>query len=366
MEFLEYSTLGVINWKWATLAAALFLGWLGRPLIQFVIKKIKVFSQSRKSEPGSFRNSLLSLNIEKPLASILIGAIWLIAIDSLKLPPGLEKYLRILAQLWVAIHLIVLCYRMVDAFGVLMAHWARDTSNTMDDNLVPFAKKSLKVVVVILGVLVFLQNAGVNVVALLAGLSLGGVALALAAQDTFANLLGGITIFFDSPFKIGDHIKLASVEGVVEEIGFRSTRIRSFNSSLITVPNSTVAKEIVDNWGIRASRRIRFVLNLHYDTPVQSIDSFCEAIKNYLKVDSGVDPTSIIVSFTNLATSSLDVLVQYYLNVKEYDQELAQVKNLNVEILELAKKMKVEFAYPTTTVYYKGPQPPNELPSRST
>ncbi len=359
MEFLEYTTFGVINWKWAALVAAVLFGRVTRPLIQYLIKNLKSFSNRFKSEPNSFRSSLLSLNIEKPLASLFIGLLWLIILDSLKFPAGFEKYIRILFQLWIAVHLIVLCYRMVDAFGVLMSHWARDTSTTMDDNLVPFAKISLKVVVVILGVLVFLQNAGVNVVALLAGLSLGGVALALAAQDTFANLLGGITIFFDSPFKIGDHIKIGAVEGVVEEIGFRSTRIRSFNSSVITIPNSTVAKEIIDNWGVRQSRRIRFVLNLHYDTSVAAIDQFTDAIKYYLKNDKAVDPETVIVSFTTLASSSLDVLVQYYLSVKEYNDELAQVKNLNVEILNLAKKLSIDFAYPTSTVYLN--QQPNRL-----
>jgi MscS family membrane protein len=357
MEFLGQTSFGIANYKWLGLFAVLVACWLLRPLVQFIIKQVKSFSKRLKTEPNSFRSSLLSLNIERPIASVFVGVLFLIALDSLAFPDKFSKYLRTLGHLFVAWHVIVLCYRMVDALGVLMSQWARESANSMDDHLVPFAKKSLKAVIVILGVLVFLQNAGVNVVALLAGLSLGGVALALAAQDTFANLLGSIMIFFDSPFVVGDHIKIGAVEGVVEEIGFRSTRIRSFNSSVITIPNSTVAKEIIDNWGVRQRRRIRFHLNVHYDTPTEKIEQFSDAVKYYLKNDQAVDPQSVIVSFTTLASSSLDILVQYYLNVKEYEQELSQVKNLNVEILKLAKKMNVDFAYPTTTVYYKG-QPP--------
>jgi MscS family membrane protein len=353
MEFLDNTSFGVVNYKWIGIIAALFAGWAFRPLLQLIIRNLKKLSQKFHAAPDSFFSQLLSLNIEKPLASLIIGVFWLAAIDSLEFPAKFAKYFELLAKLWIVLNLIFLCYRMVDALGFLMSRWAKRSESTADDQLVPFAKKALKVVVIILGVLVFMQNVGINVAALLAGLSLGGVALALAAQDTFANLFGSITIFFDNPFKVGDHIKVGGAEGVVEEIGFRSTRIRSFVSTLITIPNSIVAKEVIDNWGVRQSRRIRFVLNLHYDTPQASIEQFCDTLKYYLKNDPNVVPGSDVVSFTTLGASSLDVLVQYFIHVKEYQQELDQVKKLNYEILSSAKKLNIEFAYPTQTIYHK-------------
>ncbi len=253
-----------------------------------------------------------------------------------------------------AIWVIRLLYYAVDGLTAVFAQLALKTESTYDDQLVPFASKTLKVLVVVLGFLIVVQSFGLNVMSLLAGLGLGGLALALAAPDTAANLFGSITILFDNPFKIGDWVKVKDMEGTVEEIGFRSTRIRTFYNSLITIPNAMMAKETIDNMGVRPFRRIRQVLGVTYETESEKIEQFCEQIRYLLKQHSKVNPETVIVYFNNCNASSLDILVNFHLQVFTGPEELETQQQIFLEILKLAAKMKVDFAYPTQTVYHKG------------
>src|SRR5690606_21463622 len=150
---------------------------------------------------------------------------------------------------------VLIVYRLVDVLANVMDKRADDTSTKLDDQLVPLIRKSLKVVTVVLGVIFVLQNLEVDVASLIAGVSLGGLAFTLAARDTVANLFGSVSIFADQPFQVGDWVVMQGVEGVVEEVGMRSTRVRTFYRSLVSIPNAKVADGIVDNYGARDSRR---------------------------------------------------------------------------------------------------------------
>ncbi|MGZ3818358.1 MAG: mechanosensitive ion channel family protein [Bdellovibrio sp.] len=354
IQILKSSVFVMPNWKWGALAIALLLGvFIFKPLIQFIIKKIKQHNPFVKKFPQSFLAFLFNLKVERPAAWILVIFIWLIFGDAIELSGKFEIYYKHIMHSILAVWTIQLLYLAVDALTSVFAMMAAKTESTYDDQLVPFASKTLKVIIIVLGGLIIIQSFGLNVMSLLAGLGLGGLALALAAQDTAANLFGSITILVDHPFKIGDWVKIKDIEGTVEEIGFRSTRIRTFYNSVITIPNAMMAKETIDNMGVRPARRIKQILGIAYETPPDRVEQFCEQIRYMIKQYPKVIPETVMVYFNNYNNSSLDILVNFHLQVYTGQEELEIQQTIFVDILKTAAAMNVDFAYPTQTVYYK-------------
>lgn len=338
-------------WKWLTLAAVFGGAALFFSIFLYGAGKLKSLPIFRVVKSG-FLYQYTQLPLERPLAWLIISVIWLFTLDSLELPPRLDKYLTIVVKISFALNLLRLAYIAMDAWGVMLKNYTARTPSPLDDHLAPMAVRTGKVLVVILGILIVLQNFGVNVMSLLAGLGLGGLALALAAQDAAANLIGSIMILIDRPFSIGDAVKVNDVEGTIESIGFRSTRIRTTYNSLVTIPNSIMAKEKIDNMGLRPYRRIRQVLGIHYDTPPTLIEEFCKRVKYLISQEAAVVPETILVSFNGFADSTLNVLVNFHLAVFTIDEELELQQRIFCEVLDTAKELGVIFAYPTQTVYY--------------
>jgi MscS family membrane protein len=339
------------TWKWIALIGAFAVGVALFSVFRYSVRKIKGFRKQDSSKQG-FWFYYSKLHIEGPATWILLCLFWFFAIESLELPVRLDKYVTLAVKLIFAFNIVRLAYIGMDALGSILKDYTAKTPSTLDDHLAPLAVKSAKVLVVILGVLIALQNFGVNVMSLLAGLGLGGLALALAAQDSAANLIGSIMIILDRPFSIGDAIKVVDVEGTVESIGFRSTRIRTYYNSLITLPNSTMAKEKIDNMGVRPFRRIRQVLGLHYDTPPDAIEHFCSRVKYIISQDPMSVKETIQVNFNQFADSTLNVLVVFHLQTADTNEELMHTQRIFCDIILAAKEMGVIFAYPTQTVYY--------------
>lgn len=357
VQILKATYFVMPTWKWCVLAIALVVGFVLRPLLQFILKEFKIHNPFTKKYPQSFSAYFLELKVEHPLAWILIIMLWFAVGDALGLTGKFEIYYNHFLRGLVAIYTIRLVYYAVDAGGSVLKHMAEKTESTYDDQLVPFATKSLKVLVVVLGVLIALQSFGLNVMSILAGLGLGGLALALAAQDTAANLFGSITILFDHPFKVGDLVKIKDIEGTVEDIGFRSTRIRTGYNSVITIPNAMMAKETIDNMGVRPFRRTRQVLGLTYETPPEKIEQFCEQVRYLVSQHPKVNPETVLVRFHNYNASSLDVLLVFHLQVFTAAEELEHQQNIFLEILKIASQLGVDFAYPTQTIYSKSQTP---------
>jgi len=225
------------------------------------------------------------------------------------------------------------------------------TETKLDDQLVPLIRKTMRFFVLVMGVILILQNNGYNVASLIAGLGIGGLAVALAARDTLANFFGSITIFVDKPFRIGDWIKVGSVEGTVEEVGFRSTRIRTFYNSLVSVPNANISNNDVDNLGMREYRRLLTTLNLTYSTSPEQMEAFVEGIKAIVKSNSHFRQDFYEVHFNAFGAHSLDVMIYVFFKVPDWSTELQQKHNFFLEVLKLAKEVGVEFAFPTQTVH---------------
>ena len=194
----------------------------------------------------------------------------------------------------------------------------------------------------------------INITSLVAGLGIGGIAIALAAQDTIRNLLGGATILADKPFHVGDWVVLGGYEGTVEQVGFRSTRIRTFADSQITVPNARITDTEVNNMGRRTWRRYSTTLGLAYHTDPDRIQAFVEGVRAIIRSNEAMRKDYYIVEFVGFGESSLNIMVYCFIDAADWNAEMRTRHVLNMEFLRLAERLEVEFAFPTRTLHVAG------------
>lgn len=353
-ETLKQSIFGIAYWQFFAVFIWILLGLILKKLVDFVIQAyIKGFTKRTKWD---WDDELISA-LEKPIGYLILIFFLRVSLSALIFNAHINKFILQGFSFAFSFILVWMFYALVDVISLYLTAFTDKTESKLDDQLVPLLRKSLKITVVVLGILFILQNNGINVASVLTGLGLGGLAFALAARDTLANLFGSVTIFLDKPFQIGDWIKTSSeIEGTVEEVGFRSTRIRTFYNSVISVPNSKMADSAIDNLGLRVYRRIKMVLNLHYATPPIQMEAFVEGIKQIIEANPHMRKDFYEVHFNAFGAHSLDVLVYCFLKVPTWSDELQEKHNFFMEILKLAKHVGVEFAYPTQSVYLEGTQ----------
>ncbi|RYG74198.1 mechanosensitive ion channel family protein [Lentibacillus lipolyticus] len=221
----------------------------------------------------------------------------------------------------------------------------------IDDLLIPFLSKALRFIIVAISISIIAQEFDYNVGGFVAGLGLGGLAFALAAKDAIGNLFGGIVIITEKPFTIGDWIKTDSVEGTVEDITFRSTRVRTFADALVTVPNATLANESIINWSEMGKRQITFDLRLTYDTPRDKVKRVVEQIDLLLKNHSGVDQETIFVKFNEYRENGLNVFLYFFTKTTAWEEYLKIREEINLNIMEVLENEGVSIALPARRLY---------------
>ncbi|MCB9682843.1 MAG: mechanosensitive ion channel family protein [Alphaproteobacteria bacterium] len=259
---------------------------------------------------------------------------------------------------WAAVGTVDLCLRLsgialalrgIDVVADVARAWSTRTASKLDDQLVPLLRSAANAAVLVAGAFVVL-GLFVDVWKLVAGASVGGLIVGLAAQDTVKNFFGSLNVFVDRPFQIGDWVRIGDVEGVVEEVGFRSTRVRTFHNSQVTLPNSTITNANVDNLGRRPRRRQRFLLGLTYDTPPDLLAAYAQGVRAILAAHPHVQ-NSYEVHVHDLADSSIQILVYYHIVCDDWHTELATRAQNILEFLRLAEALGVSFAFPSTSVY---------------
>lgn len=285
-----------------------------------------------------------------PVFWFVFTAIIIWRLPDLQLGVASARLGYIILSIAVGIAGVVVASRLVDVAAGIWAGHTEQTDSKLDDQLVPLVRQIGKLAVWAIGLIFVLQNNGVQVWSFVAGLGIGSLAFALAAQDTVANLFGALNIFLDKPFQVGDAIKVGGVEGTVEEVGFRSFRIRTFYNSLVTIPNSTITNTNVDNIGIRTRRRVTFSLGLSYDTPPDTLQAYVEAVRAILAANPSVQNT-YEVHFNGFGGSSLDILVYYHVLSESWTEELETRAECNLECLRAAEALGVSFAFPSQSVY---------------
>ncbi|MDT8375237.1 MAG: mechanosensitive ion channel family protein [Mariprofundaceae bacterium] len=347
----SWTLLDIAATRWLLAVAVLFITIVMQRL---VVRGFHAFTQHIASHTETELDDVLLAAAEKP-ASWLILVIGLLVTVHLLNPPveifPLIPFADHAGRLTSIILGIWFLWRVIDGFTAYFAARAAQTHSTMDDQLVPFISKTLKIFLVLTGVLVVAQNMGYSITGLVASLGIGGIAVAMAAKDTVSNIFGSVMILVDRPFTIGDWIKTGEFEGVVEEIGFRSTRIRTFDKTLVNVPNSLLANMVIDNIDARPKRRVKMRIGITYNTAPAKMQQAIEGIENILKFHVGVDQEFSLVKFDEFEDSSLSIFLYYFTSTTHWQEYLQIRQEVNMQIMELLEKLGLEFAFPTRTVH---------------
>ncbi len=289
----------------------------------------------------------------RPIGFLVMGLLWWngLGLLSLSFPHAPYAILSAAVKIITGTAGVWAIYRLIDLLGGYLAAAAEKTGTRYDDLLVPLVRKTLKIAVTVVGFVFVAEVFNLPVKTLLTSLGIGGLAIGFAARETLQNFFGSITVLIDRPFHIGDWVKVGDVEGTVETVGFRSTRVRTFYNSLITMPNGTLLTATVDNLGARRYRRIKAMLSVTYDTPPEKIDAFCEGIRELIRRHPYTRKDYYHVYFNQFADASLNVLLYCFYETPDWATELRERHRLFNDILRLAERLGVEFAFPTQTIH---------------
>jgi MscS family membrane protein len=302
--------------------------------------------------------------LKKPLGIFILLITFYVAFDRLEFPGewnlvpaekfGLRMTLFSTFQIAIIFSLTWTFLRLVDFFGLILMYRASLTESKSDDQLVSFIRESIKVVLVIFSIFFMLGTVfKLNVASLIAGLGIGGLAIALAAKESLENLLGSFTIFLDKPFTVGDTIKVGSIEGVVENIGFRSTRIRTGEKTIITVPNKKMVDGELDNLSMRTQRRVKFDISLVYETTAQQFKNIVADIQAYIDNHPQLYKLDNRVRLFDFGNSGINIQIVYFVDTQDSDIYLNTREEINYKIMEIVKKHGSDFAYPTMSLMMK-------------
>lgn len=221
----------------------------------------------------------------------------------------------------------------------------------MDRTVAAFVNKILRVIVVCFALVMVLGELGYNVNGLITGMGLAGLTVSLAAKDSAANFFAGLVIILEKPFALGDWIITSQAEGEVEDISFRSTKVRRLDGSVVILPNSILCAEAITNGTQRKKRLFRFRIGVTYDTPQERIETLMARLRRLLADDPDVESQSLLVRLEGFGASSIDVLVHCYLLTPAWDQAMLVQDRLNLAILSLMRELKIDFAFPSQSVY---------------
>ena len=347
--------LGLALWQYAGIGLLLIFAVVFQLLFSRILNPLITRLSRSRLYP-----SLISKQVIWKLARLI--SIWILfqiirsIIPVLQLPIEASQAVVIGLRLVLTLIAIFIGLRILDMILLYAGKLTENTENKLDDQLMPIVKRSVQAVIILIGIINILRLLDVNVTALIAGISIGGLALALAAQDTVKNLIGSAVIFIDRPFQIGDWIIGSGFEGSVVEVGFRTTRIQSLDSSIIAVPNGTIANMAIRNLGVRAYRLFNIKLGITYDTPPGKIEEFMAGLKEVILQHEHAQNEGYYVHLSEMADSSINILFRAVLDVPDYATELKSKEELYLAILRLAEEKGVDFAFPSTSVYIEGMQ----------
>ena len=280
-----------------------------------------------------------------------------LAIVFLRIPLQIDnRIMDIVTKTFKIISVLEIAYGLANSLtskSALGRKMKKSLENKMDDTVFEFVLKIARVLIYVIAVFLVLAILEINLTGLVAGLGLGGVIVTLAAQDTAKNLFGGLVIFIDKPFAVGDWIEMDTYEGTIEDITFRTTRVRTFENSLVNIPNAKIADASVINWSKMEKRRYKTNLCVELDTPLEKLQLLKTRIEKMLQERESVFDDSIIVRFDQITENGINILIYTYTNSVDYASYLKEVEDINIKIMKILNEEKVELAYDTKTVYVR-------------
>ncbi len=347
-DFLNKTFYGNTIQNWAISFAIVLGGIIIAKILYWAIGKyIKKLTAKTKTNI----DDILIDEFEEPvLYGIgLVGFYW--GFNRLHFGEGIDNFFAHVFIILITLNVTWFIARLLDSLIVeYIVPLVEKSESDLDDQLLPVIRKVLKVIIWIMGIIIGLNNAGFDVGALLAGLGIGGLAFAFAAQDTIKNIFGGIMVFLDKPFKMKDRIKINGWDGTVEEIGIRSTRLRTLEGRLVTIPNGQFSDHAVENVTLEPTRKVVLNLGLTYDTTPEGMEKAMNLLKGISKNHTGTED-KVLISFNNWGDFSMGILFIYY--IKKDADILETQSEVNLEILKRFNAEGLEFAFPTQTIYRK-------------
>jgi MscS family membrane protein len=345
----QVAFLGLFVWQWTGIALILLVALIFHFILTRIIRLfVKLIAHTRIGK--DYIDPKLIWRVARVLSLVVTVYLIMYFVPSLQfhieLNASVLKGLRVLNIFF----LIMVFLRIADFVMIYFKHAASKTETQLDDQLMPIVDKLLAIIIVIGGILHALQIMGVNITALVAGVGIGGLAIALAAQDTVRNLIGSVLIFVDQPFQIGDFVTVAGVTGTIEEVGFRSTRIRTVENSLVSVPNGKMMDTVIDNLGLRKMRRFKIDISLTYDTPTELMNLYRDGLHQIIEHHPAtVKNQNVFVN--DMQDSAITILAIVYLDVNTYTAYLKARHELLIQFIDLARKLGVRFAFPSRALY---------------
>jgi MscS family membrane protein len=334
--------------QWICLLVVIFLGFVTDRLVRWTLHALTNtwfrVVRDKQVETGDWK-------LWRPLGLLAQALVWYAGTAVIGLPGIIQTALLLGLKVFAVVAAAWTAFLIIDLIASFFAKKAQATDTKFDDLLVPLVSRTLKLFVVCVGAVTCAQIFDLPVAGLLGGLGIGGAAIAFASKDAISNFFGSVTVLTDRPFEIGDWIKTAGIEGTVEAVGFRSSRIRTFYNSLITLPNSLLTTAIVDNMGRRRYRRITATLGVQYDTRPEQIEAFCEGIRELLRRHPYTRKDYYHVYLNGFSDSSLDIMLYCFVECPDWSVELREKHRLFVDIIKLAEALGISFAFPTRTLH---------------
>ncbi len=323
---------------------------LRKIIYTYIIKLLKIFSKKLETKISIKTYKSLST----PLIILSISIVWISSLPLWPLSPETSALLLKIGKAFLYFGIVSLTYQLSNIFIPYFEKQTLQHNGKIDLILFPLIKKGLRVLLFLLGFFLIGGALGFDLKGPMAGLGLGGLAFALAAKDTLSNLFGSLTVLIDRPFQVGDWVVIGTdIEGTIEEVGLRSTRVRTFYDSLVTVPNGQLTNLHIDNYGRRKFRRFKSTLSLVYDTRAEEIELFCQEIKKLIEDHPLTRKEAYHVYFNSMGDYSLNVILYFFWEVPDWPSELKQRHLFLKDILNLAKDLKISFAFPTQTIEMK-------------
>ena len=293
----------------------------------------------------------------KPLKVFFIILGIYLAIVFLRVPLQInEQVMNFVNKCFIIVSILIFARGLAQSFvpnSTLVIRWLKKANKDEIDSSMNFILKAIRIIIYVIAGFLVITTLGINLNGLIAGFGITGVIVTLAAQDTAKNLFGGLVIFLDKPFAVGDWIQFDNFEGTVEDITFRSTRIRTFENSVVNVPNSVLSNTSINNWSKMEKRRVKIILCLEQDTPLYKVQTVCKRIEDMLYERDGIIDDSVIVKFDEISNNGINILIYSFTNSVDYNSYLVEKEKVNYRIMKILDEEKINLSYDTKTVYLK-------------
>lgn len=347
--------MGIAGWQYLLAFTVILLSLFARRLTKKLLHR---FVLPQLERYGANLASKLTSSLIQPLTALLatIGVYVAMRILTVRVDPDApallsETFIVQTFQIATVTILIWMVMRLIDVVAQHYRDRAQADEIPLEEPIIVLIQRAIKVFVLVVGGLIVVERMGYSIASLLGGLGIGGLAIALAAQDTLANIFGSLIVFTDRPFKIGDWVRIGDVEGFVEFIGMRSTRIRTWPKSLVTIPNKVMTSSNIENWSAMPLRRVSFRFHIGFDAPPDKVEQLVNEIEQLLIHHPGVDQGYHLVKFDGFSDRGLEIFIYYFTRSTVWKEHLQVKQEINLGIMRLVRSLGLSFGMPFVRVY---------------